>query len=181
MTGRGRGWTPSVFSAGAVNFTLGEGPQILILHSHGSEAYSPERRGPVPGERLLPHHRLHPQRGPGGGGDGPGLPGPRVPGGPRHQPVRLPRLQRGLRAVPGGGPGLAGQVPPPSGSSWTSTGTPWWGRTGPSTSWSPRRMRKKWPRSCWWWAATAAGPTTPAGPTTLPWPSASRRSSSPTM
>ena len=50
----------------------------------------PERRGPVPGERLLPHHRLRPQRGPGGRGDGPGLPRPRVPGGPRHQPVRLP-------------------------------------------------------------------------------------------
>lgn len=31
---------PSVFSAGAVHFGLGEGPQILILHSHGSEAYS---------------------------------------------------------------------------------------------------------------------------------------------
>lgn len=36
----GKGLDPSVFSAGAVNFTLGEGPQILILHSHGSEAYS---------------------------------------------------------------------------------------------------------------------------------------------
>lgn len=36
----GKALTPEVFSAGAVNFTLGEGPQILILHSHGSEAYS---------------------------------------------------------------------------------------------------------------------------------------------
>ena len=31
---------PSVFSAGTVRAALGEGPQILILHSHGSEAYS---------------------------------------------------------------------------------------------------------------------------------------------
>ena len=29
-----------MFDAGAVHFGLGEGPQILILHSHGSEAYS---------------------------------------------------------------------------------------------------------------------------------------------
>mgnify|MGYP005810432589 CR=1 FL=1 len=36
----GKELDPSVFSAGAVSFTLGEGPQILILHSHGSEAYS---------------------------------------------------------------------------------------------------------------------------------------------
>ena len=36
----GKGLDPSVFTAGGVNFTLGEGPQILILHSHGSEAYS---------------------------------------------------------------------------------------------------------------------------------------------
>ena len=34
------GLDPSVFDAGAVHFGLGEGPQILILHSHGSEAYS---------------------------------------------------------------------------------------------------------------------------------------------
>ena len=32
--------TPSVFTTGSVSLTLGEGPQILILHSHGSEAYS---------------------------------------------------------------------------------------------------------------------------------------------
>lgn len=30
----------SVFTAGMVHFTLGEGPQILIVHTHGSEAYS---------------------------------------------------------------------------------------------------------------------------------------------
>lgn len=36
----GKGLDPSVFSAGSVNITLGAGPQILILHSHGSEAYS---------------------------------------------------------------------------------------------------------------------------------------------
>lgn len=36
----GKGLDPSVFSAGSVNVTLGAGPQILILHSHGSEAYS---------------------------------------------------------------------------------------------------------------------------------------------
>ena len=36
----GKGLDPSVFSAGSVDFTLGAGPQILILHSHGSEAYS---------------------------------------------------------------------------------------------------------------------------------------------
>ena len=35
-----KGLDPSVFDAGAVHFGLGEGPQILILHSHGSEAYS---------------------------------------------------------------------------------------------------------------------------------------------
>ena len=31
---------PSVLSAGAVDVPLGEGPQILIVHTHGSEAYS---------------------------------------------------------------------------------------------------------------------------------------------
>ena len=36
----GKELDPSVLSAGSVSFTLGEGPQILILHSHGSEAYS---------------------------------------------------------------------------------------------------------------------------------------------
>ena len=36
----GKSLGPSVFTAGSVNITLGEGPQILILHSHGSEAYS---------------------------------------------------------------------------------------------------------------------------------------------
>ena len=36
----GKGLTPSVFSAGSVKVALGDGPQILILHSHGSEAYS---------------------------------------------------------------------------------------------------------------------------------------------
>ena len=36
----GKGLDPSIFSTGSVNVTLGEGPQILILHSHGSEAYS---------------------------------------------------------------------------------------------------------------------------------------------
>ena len=45
----GKGLDPSVFSAGAVSFTLGEGPQILILHSHGSEAYS-QNDGDVYGE-----------------------------------------------------------------------------------------------------------------------------------
>lgn len=36
----GKGLDESVFSAGMVHFTLGEGPQILIVHTHGSEAYS---------------------------------------------------------------------------------------------------------------------------------------------
>lgn len=36
----GKGLDESVFTAGAVHFTLGEGPQILIVHTHGSEAYS---------------------------------------------------------------------------------------------------------------------------------------------
>lgn len=36
----GKSLDESVFSAGMVHFTLGEGPQILILHTHGSEAYS---------------------------------------------------------------------------------------------------------------------------------------------
>ena len=36
----GKNLDESVFSAGMVHFTLGEGPQILILHTHGSEAYS---------------------------------------------------------------------------------------------------------------------------------------------
>ena len=36
----GKELDPSVLSAGSVSFILGEGPQILILHSHGSEAYS---------------------------------------------------------------------------------------------------------------------------------------------
>lgn len=31
--------TPAVLSEGSVKFTLGEGPQILIYHTHGSEAY----------------------------------------------------------------------------------------------------------------------------------------------
>ena len=31
---------PSVLSAGTVDVPLGEGPQILIVHTHGSEAYS---------------------------------------------------------------------------------------------------------------------------------------------
>ena len=31
--------TPAVLSEGSVNFTLGDGPQILIYHTHGSEAY----------------------------------------------------------------------------------------------------------------------------------------------
>ena len=33
--------TVDVLSAGRVDCTLGEGPQILILHTHGSEAYTP--------------------------------------------------------------------------------------------------------------------------------------------
>ena len=36
----GKGLDESVFTAGAIHFTLGEGPQILIVHTHGSEAYS---------------------------------------------------------------------------------------------------------------------------------------------
>ena len=36
----GKNLDPSVFDAGSVSLALGEGPQILILHSHGSEAYS---------------------------------------------------------------------------------------------------------------------------------------------
>lgn len=36
----GKGLDESVFTAGMVHFTLGEGPQILIVHTHGSEAYS---------------------------------------------------------------------------------------------------------------------------------------------
>lgn len=36
----GKGLDESVFTAGAVHFTLGAGPQILIVHTHGSEAYS---------------------------------------------------------------------------------------------------------------------------------------------
>lgn len=32
--------TPAVLSEGSVKFTLGEGPQILIYHTHGSEAYA---------------------------------------------------------------------------------------------------------------------------------------------
>ena len=31
--------TPAVLSEGSVNFTLGDGPQILIYHTHGSEAH----------------------------------------------------------------------------------------------------------------------------------------------
>ena len=31
---------PSVLTAGTVDLSLGEGPQILIVHTHGSEAYS---------------------------------------------------------------------------------------------------------------------------------------------
>ena len=36
----GKGLDESVFTAGMVHFALGEGPQILIVHTHGSEAYS---------------------------------------------------------------------------------------------------------------------------------------------
>lgn len=36
----GKGLDESAFTAGMVHFTLGEGPQILIVHTHGSEAYS---------------------------------------------------------------------------------------------------------------------------------------------
>lgn len=36
----GKSLDESVFTAGMVHFTLGEGPQILIVHTHGSEAYS---------------------------------------------------------------------------------------------------------------------------------------------
>lgn len=32
--------TPAVLDEGGVSFTLGEGPQILIYHTHGSEAYT---------------------------------------------------------------------------------------------------------------------------------------------
>ena len=32
--------TPAVLDEGKVDFTLGEGPQILIYHTHGSEAYA---------------------------------------------------------------------------------------------------------------------------------------------
>lgn len=32
--------TPAVLDEGKVDFTLGEGPQILIYHTHGSEAYT---------------------------------------------------------------------------------------------------------------------------------------------
>ena len=34
------GLTPAVLDEGRVDFTLGEGPQILIYHTHGSEAYA---------------------------------------------------------------------------------------------------------------------------------------------
>ena len=60
----------SLLGEGSVDVPLGEGPQILIVHTHGSEAYS-----------MRDGHRL---------------PGLRLPGDPRHHPVRLPRLQRGL-------------------------------------------------------------------------------------
>jgi len=36
----GLGLEPSVLTAGTVDVPLGEGPQILIVHTHGSEAYS---------------------------------------------------------------------------------------------------------------------------------------------
>lgn len=47
------------------------------------------------------------------------------------------------------------------------------GATAPSISWSPRRMGKRPPRSCWWWAPTAAGRSTRTGSTIWPWPSGS--------
>ena len=36
----GKELDPSVLTAGTVDLSLGEGPQILIVHTHGSEAYS---------------------------------------------------------------------------------------------------------------------------------------------
>lgn len=40
MTGPTRGWTPRCLTRGRSTSAWGRGPRILILHSHGSEAYS---------------------------------------------------------------------------------------------------------------------------------------------
>ena len=163
-----KGLDPSVFDAGAVHFGLGEGPQILILHSHGSEAYS-QNDGDLYQESDA--YRTTDCT---------------------HNVVRVGEAMaevfrsQGLQVIHdtnlydypayNGWPSI-----PPSGSSWTSTGTPWWAATAPSISWSPRRMGKRPPRSCWWWAPTAAGRSTRTGSTIWPWPSGSSRSWSPTM
>ena len=60
-----------------------EGPQVLILHTHGSEAYTPAPGTEVAFGHGIPGHR----RGAGGGGPHRG---------PRHHPPRLPGVQRGL-------------------------------------------------------------------------------------
>ncbi|MFR8528133.1 MAG: stage II sporulation protein P [Flavonifractor plautii] len=46
---------------------------------------------------------------------------------------------------------------PPSKSCWTSTGTPWWGRTARYTRPSPGSTGWTPPRSCWCWAPARGG------------------------
>ena len=86
----GLGLDSSVLEEGSVQVAMGEGPQILILHTHGSEAYS-QADGQTY-EESDPYRTTdcsH-KRGEGGGGDGHRVPGPRLSGAPRHHPLRLP-------------------------------------------------------------------------------------------
>ena len=67
-----------------------DAPQLLILHTHGSEAYRP---GLV---RRPPHHGFPLQRGQGGGRNGGGVCGGGHSGAPRPDAVRLSQLLRRL-------------------------------------------------------------------------------------
>ena len=85
-----------MLTQGRVDVDLGEGPQILIVHTHGSEAYAQ-----TDGDTYEPsdpyrttdctHNVVRV-----GEEMATVLPGPRLWGGPRPHPVRLPLLHRGL-------------------------------------------------------------------------------------
>ena len=150
--------TPAVLSEGSVKFTLGEGPQILIYHTHGSEAYIQSD-----GETYTESDAYRTTD-------------------CTHNVVRVgEEIAQVLRAYgfqvihdtelydyPASGRRCSGgwSSIPRSNWPWTCIGMHWWERTAPFTSLSPPRTGSGRLRSCWWWVRGTTG-----GRTIWPWQS----------
>ena len=137
-----------------------EGPQVLIVHTHGSEAYTPDGTDTyvATGECRTTDTEKSVVR----VGD----------------EIAKVLTEMGLTVVHDTGlydyPEYNGAYDRPSRWCWTSTGTPSSAPTAPSTSPSPPSTGRSAPRSCWSWAPTPST-TTRAGWRTWPWRCRSRR------